>query len=335
MSVNMEQAADAILQAAHDDASSNELSDIDVDGDGSSSLSDLDTKDSQQDEDAEGSDNNSDQSEDENDSEAETERLEESPNKVRTQKDVVLSSHNSTYERSPSKLNKQIIPEELDQDEDDDPLSDDEMSIIDSPKSSVHEADAEPPTATTSLEDSAGEGKRSLSVGDADTRKRKRSIMAGGALDEDLEEPLPKRTGSVLTPGDDYAIEDDDQADEDNGTSNPISVTISGEEDGEDQDDEVPEEIEEIEEPIAVEEEVPQAVEDHVAPKKRGRKKKKGLENGANSHDEEADLVDGHKLINGEDEVANGGEENGENEADDEAEAALRSEEERRLLLIH
>lgn len=330
MSVNMEQAADAILQAAYEEASSNELSDIEIDGDGSSSLSDLDTKDSQHDEDGEESDDNSNQSEDENDSEAETERLEESPNKVRTQKDVVLSSQNQSYERSPSKLNSQIIAGEEDDGEDDGPLSDDEMEYIDlikNPRSSVHETEPEPPTAATSLESSAGEGKRTLSVSDADTRKRKRSIMAGGALDEDVEEPLRKRTGSILTPGDDYAVEDEEHPDEENGTSNPISGTISGEEDGEDQDEETPEEIDE---PIVVEEEASEAVEDSVSPKKRGRKKKKGLENGIGSHDEEVDIVDGDKMTNGEDEAGNGEDENAENEVGDEAEAALKNEDERK-----
>lgn len=342
----MEQAADAILQAAQEDASADELSDIEVDGDGSSSLSELDTNDTNQDEDGEPSDDHSNQSEDENDSEAETERLEESPNKIRTQKDVVLNSHNQTYERSPSKLHNQIIPDQLDDDDDDDPLSDDDMSIMDSPKSSVHHADPELPPAPTSLEESTIEVDRSLSVNDSDTRKRKRSIMAGNGIGEDPEEPLPKRTGSVLTPGDDYAIEDDDQNEEDQahddnqedqhedqhdeevGTSNPISGTVSGEEGGDDQDEEI---TEEVEVPVAADEEPPEAVEEPVSPKKRGRKKKKVLENGVGNHDDEMENTAEEEKTNGDEEAANGDEENIEHEADDEVEAALRNEEERKF----
>lgn len=325
----MDQAADAILQAAREEASLDELSDVDVDGDGSSSLSEIEYKDSHQDDDGEASDDNSNNSEDENDSEAETERLEESPNKIRAQKDVVLSSHNDnqTYERSPSKLHNQIIPDGLGDEEDDDPLSEDEVSVIESPKSSVHdEADPEPPTAATSLEDSAGEGKRTLSASDADTRKRKRSIMAGSGLDEELEEPLRKRTGSVLTQGDDYAIDDEDQPEEEGGNSNPISGDISADDRGEEQDDEVAEELEEA---IVAVEEATETVNIPVSPKKRGRRKRKGTENGVSNQDEDPEnTVEENTVLNGEEEVKNGDEDNAENEADDEAEAALKNEEE-------
>ena len=42
---------------------------------------------------------------------------------------------------------------------------------------------------------------------EADTRKRKRSIMAGSGLDADTDERPRKRTGSVMTPKDEYAID--------------------------------------------------------------------------------------------------------------------------------
>jgi hypothetical protein len=336
MSIEMDQAADAILQAARESASLDELSDVDVDGDGSSSLSDIEDKDSQQDDDGELSDNHSDESEEENDSEAETERLEESPNKIRSHQDVVLSAHNGNqiYDRSPSKLHNQIIANDLNDEEDDDPLSDEDISIMESPKSSVHDdPDADPndlATAATSLDDSVEASKRTLSSTDTDSRKRKRSIMAGSGLDDDLEEPLRKRTGSVLTPGDDYAIEVDEQPEEDLDTSNPISGNISGDDGGEDE-----EVAEEIEEPIVVEpeEEAPETIEAPISPKKRGRKKKKEAENGVNDQDEDAEnTIDGDVALNGDDEVRNGEEENAENEADDEAEAALKNEEERMCL---
>jgi hypothetical protein len=220
MSTEMDKAADAILQAARESASLDELSELDVDGDGSSSLSDIEDKDPEQDEDAEASEELSNISDEENDSEAETERLEESPNKFRPQQDVVLSSHSSNqiYDRSPSKLHNQIIPNHQDDEDDDDPLSDDDISINESPespKSSPHDdPEPEPPTAPTSLEDSSGDNKKMLSVIEADTRKRKRSIMAGSGFDEDLGEPLRKRTGSVMTPADEYVIEDDINHDE-------------------------------------------------------------------------------------------------------------------------
>jgi len=336
MSVEMDQAADAILQAAHEEASLDELSDVEVDGDGSSSLSEIEDKDAEQDEDAEGSDELSNVSDEDNDSEAETERLEESPNKFRQQQDVVLSSHsnNQIYERSPSKLHNQIIPPHREDEEEDDPLSDDDISVHESPespKSSAHdhpEAEA-PTTAATSLENSSGEGKNTLSVLEADTRKRKRSIMAGSGLDEDLEEPLRKRTGSIMTPGNEYAIEDDVNPDEDLETSNPISGNISGDDGGAPHREDP---AEDVEEPVAPEDNVPEIAEITASPKKRGRKKKKIVENGAGHHDEDPETVaGGEAALNGDDEVRNGEEDNADNEGDDEAEAALKNEEERKL----
>jgi hypothetical protein len=337
MSVEMDQAADAILQAARESASLDELSDVEVDGDGdgSSSLSEIEDKeDVEQDEDGEASDDLSNVSDDENDSEAETERLEESPNKFRPHQDIVQSSQNNnqTYERSPSKLQNQIIPTRQDELEleDDDPLSSDDISVNESPESPHDDREqGERATAATSLEDSSGEGKKTLSVLDADTRKRKRSIMAGSGLDEDLEEPLRKRTGSVMTPGDDYAIEDDIDQDEEVDTSHPISGNISGDEGGVPQEDDAPEEVEE---PTPAEEIPPETEDIPISPKKRGRKKKKVVENGISIHGDDPGIVqDGETALNGEDEARIAEEENAENEGDDEAEAALKNEEERKF----
>ncbi|KIM97699.1 hypothetical protein OIDMADRAFT_167767 [Oidiodendron maius Zn] len=317
MGNEMEQAADAILQAAQE-ASLDELSEIEVDGDGSSSLSEIEYRDNPQDEETEASDDRSNESDEENDSEAETDRLEQSPNLVRTHKDIVLSSANDgqIYERSPSKLNNQILADDQGDDEEEDVLSDDDISLHESHKSSVQGDTAEPITVATSLEDSSGEGKRTLSAVDADTRKRKRSIMAGSGLDNDIEEPLRKRTGSIMTPGDDYAVEDEEQPDEEGDTSNPISGNISGEEGGENEED-VPDEVEEP----AVAEEAPETTEITVSPKKRGRKKKKPVENGVNSHDEEQEApLEETTAVNGDDEIV-------ENDGD-EAEAAMKNEEE-------
>lgn len=333
----MDQAADAILQAARESASLDELSDVEVDGDGdgSSSLSEIEDKeDVEQDEDGEASDDLSNVSDDENDSEAETERLEESPNKFRPHQDIVQSSQNNNqaYERSPSKLQNQIIPTHQDELEleDDDPLSSDDISVNESAESPHDEvAQREPATAATSLEDSSGEGKKTLSVLDADTRKRKRSIMAGSGLDEDLDEPLRKRTGSVMTPGDDYAIEDDIDQDEEVDTSRPISGNISGDEGGVPPEDDAPEEVEE---PTPAEEIPPETEDIPISPKKRGRKKKKTVENGIGIHDDDPEIAqDRGTTLNGEDEARIAEEENAENEGDDEAEAALKNEEERKF----
>jgi len=328
MSVDIERiGAGAILEAAAQ-ASAGDVSDVEMDGDGdrSSSLSEIEYKESHQEEEGESSEDQNNNSEEENDSEAETERLEESPNKIRTHKDVVLSSHNSQiYERSPSKLQNQIIPpRQLDEEDDDEPLSDEEISPNDSSKSSAHgDVETELPTAPTSLEDSAGEGKRTLSIADADSRKRKRSIMAGGGLDEDVEEPLRKRTGSVMMGGDEYAIDDEEQADEerDGDISNAISGNISVDEGGEVQEDHA-----EADTLVASKEEIQEIVDVPVSPKKRGRKKKKTLENGGNPEDD-PEILPGVESLNGEF-ARNGGEDGAQNEGDDEAEAALRNEEE-------
>ncbi|PQE24091.1 transcriptional regulatory dep1 protein [Rutstroemia sp. NJR-2017a BVV2] len=309
-----------------------DLSDVELEEeDRSSSLSEIEDKDAEQeqDDDAEASDDLSNPSDD-NDSEAETERLEESPHKLRVQKDVVLNSQNGseTYERSPSKLHKQIVADELDEDEEDgDALSDDDISAPnDSPKSSSHEdieLDQNTTTAATSLNDSSGEGKRTLSTSDIDSRKRKRSIMAGSGLDDDMEEPLPKRTGSVMNPGDEYAIEDEVDV-EKGDTSNPISGNISGEENEEPQED-VPSAVAEE---VVAEDEMAESVDTPISPKKRGRKKKKVLENGMHN-DEDVEALQNGSLINGGGDARNGEDDNAENEGDDEeAELALRNEEE-------
>jgi hypothetical protein len=340
----MDQGADALLQAALARPSPEELSDIEVDGDGSSSLSEIEDKDAEQEEDLEASDdelsNISDEDNeenDENDSEAETERLEESPNKFRPQQDLFLSSRNdnSTYEHTPSKLHHQMTADDQeDDDEEEDPLSDADLSVDESPespKSSTHEdAEVDRPTAPTSLDDSSVENKNLLSI-ESENRKRKRSIMAGSGLDEEIGEPLRKRTGSVMNTGDEYAIEDDAQQDDDVEVdeSNPISGNISGDEGGAALEDELVEEAEDNENTA---DEVAEIVDILVSPKKRGRKRRKGMENGDNNHVEDPEnLPDADAILNGDDEERQAEEDNAENEGDDEAEAAQRNEEERKL----
>ncbi|TAQ83634.1 hypothetical protein B7494_g8042 [Chlorociboria aeruginascens] len=267
--------------------------------DGSSSLSDIEAD---QEDDGEASDDLSNPSDD-NDSEAETERLEETPNKIRKHKDVILNSRNDseTYERSPSKLHNQIMPENPEEDGEDEPLSEDELSVNDSPKSFVQdESKLEPATIDTSREDSPSEEQKTRALIDAENRKRKRSIMAGSGLDLDMDEPQAKRTGSVMTPGDDYVV-DELQLDEDIETSNPMSGNISGDEGAEVLEAEV---AEDIEEPAPIDEDIPEPV---IIPKA---------------------TIGGDTLMNGDDEVRNGDEDQADNEGDDEAELLQRNEEE-------
>ncbi len=226
MSATLEQRSEGTLPAAFppsDDA----LSEL---GDGSSSLSDIEDKEAEQ-EDLDGIDSENDVESDANDSEAETERLENSPHDQRKQKDVVLSSQaeSRTYERSPSKLQHQFhIEVEDDNDEDVDDLSDDERSLDKSPKS-LEGAEQGPTTATTSLEDSSGDGKESIPTKNGASKKRKRSLLPdhGSMNGNDLGEPARKRKGSVGAPADEYAIDDSASLNGDAEMSNPISGNVS------------------------------------------------------------------------------------------------------------
>ncbi|KAL3417576.1 transcriptional regulatory protein dep1-like protein [Phlyctema vagabunda] len=320
MSASLPEERDTVVDASHN-TPQEQMSDVDGDGDGSSSLSEIEDKDGEQDEDEDLSNVS-----EENDSEAETERLEDSPQKARKHQDVVLTGTTSrVYDQSPSKLKHTTTVDE--DDDEDDPLSDiedeeDNMSANQS-GSSDHEAHErkQASTVATTLEDSSSEGKTSLNSTEVDSKKRKRSIMAGSGLD--LEEPLRKRTGSVMTPGDEYAVDDDENREEGEIT-NPTSADNSIH-DGAEAQDEVDEnaggEEGEIQAPV----ELPPSPK---SPKKRGRKKKKITENGAHLHGQDTEMpADGDAMPNG-DENKNGDDENVDHELDDEAEAALRNEEE-------
>jgi len=240
MSATLEQRSEGTLPAAFP-TSDDALSEL---GDGSSSLSDIEDKEADQD-DLDGVESENDIESDVNDSEVETERLENSPHDHRKQKDVVLSSQaeSRTYERSPSKLQRQYhIEADDDNDEDVDDLSDDERSLDKSPKS-LEGAEQGPTTATTSLEDSSGEGKELITTHNAVSKKRKRSLLPdhGSMNGNDLGEPARKRTGSVGAPTDEYAIDDSASLNGDAEMSNPVSGNISDAEslDPEDDDEEV------------------------------------------------------------------------------------------------
>lgn len=329
MSVTMEQSADALLQSARE-ASLDDLSDVEVDGDGSSSLSEIEDKDADDADEMDVSDDDlSNISDEENDSEAETERLEESPHKFRQQQDVVLSSrsnnnNNQGFAHSPSKLHKEVGLEDQ-EDEEDEELSEEELSSEDSPKSSTHDEPTLGPSTTTSLEDSSREDNKMLSAAETDTRKRKRSIMAGSGLDEDNEESPRKRTGSIMVPDNDYAIQDDPDEDATGDPSNGISGNISGEEGGVAQDD-APEEVDDP----AVSEILTRDNDDvPISPRKRGRRKKKGTENGTDQGEDETAQED--PALNGDNDTRNGVDHEAENEGDDEADLLSKDEEECKL----
>lgn len=218
-------------------------------GDGSSSLSDIEQEaeqDDQDDIDDLDSDEPSDE-EEENDSEAETERLHLSPCKDRAHKDVVMTE-SDTFERQPSNLHNQYGADEDEEDEEDDEdenderennihnddISDDELSLPDSPKSGTGDAvaqdidDTESPMKTVSAVPSAP--KDIMHAFDLTNKKRKRSqIVDRGSLGQnDTDEPSRKRTGSVMATGDDYAIDDDNGSEHDGmDTPNPVSGDLS------------------------------------------------------------------------------------------------------------
>ncbi|RDW60217.1 hypothetical protein BP5796_11823 [Coleophoma crateriformis] len=310
-----------------------DLSDVEDGDDSSSSLSELGEPDAEQEEGTfsyeTGDNGDAEDIEDveDNASEASTERLEDSPRKARQTQDLILNANSHLIERSPSKLKHHITMEDLQAEEEEGLNSEDENDdAIVSENESVGSSDhdererEEPVTTATTLEDSSSEGKKSASINDLDSKKRKRSIMAGSGLD--FEEPVRKRTGSVMTPGDDYAIEDEEPHDDEVDTSNPISGNDSADE-GANAQDNVGE---------AAAEELPERIElppSPKSPKKRGRRKKKGVQNGIHAHGDYTDsAVQADALANGENDAKQGDEDIVENDVDDEAEAALRNEEE-------
>jgi hypothetical protein len=225
----------ANLEALHDDQS-------DV-GDGSSSLSDIEQDPEQDDEQDDLDDNESSESSESEDidSEAETERLHNSPTKQQPQKDVVLSSRSDarTFETLPSNLSNQY---QADSDDDggednedtgkkaEEDVSDDELSLPDSPGTAADEEGAEgdqeePPNEPT--RESPKPLQDIMHSFDLTNKKRKRSqLLDRDAVDiDDGAEPSRKRTGS-LGAGKDFAVEDDASGNEDDD-NNPDSADLS------------------------------------------------------------------------------------------------------------
>lgn len=167
-----------------------------------------------------------------NDSEAETERLYDTPRKTNNIRDnAVLTTeaeqkHSTNgsdriFERSPSKLQQQIqadVDAEIGDDDDDDELSDepqeDHEHDEDDDNASIAYSEAESDKEDLKIHKKASQSPRPVSqesqivarstiVEDRkvesgrDTRKRKRSPMTGQS-----DQPLRKRTGSIIEPGD-------------------------------------------------------------------------------------------------------------------------------------
>lgn len=315
-------------------------------GDGSSSLSDIEDKEAEQDEldEIDDLDSENEDESDANDSEAETERLENSPQYQRKPKDVVLSSQaeTRTYDRSPSKLQHQFNDDEEDEEDDNDldNLSDDDGSLAESTKSiGMEGVEQDPTTATTSLEDSSGEGKGSMATMDNASKKRKRSLLperglADASVLEELEEPARKRTGSIAAGGDDYAIDDTISVNGDAETSNPISGDISDAESNDLQDDEDEDIRDNAQDDVGLEDEAdetPIKVDNSRAKseRKKGWKKRGGSDN---PDAEGEDANNGLASVEAVHDAADGEDHDETVDVDvDEAEMALKNEEERRF----
>ncbi|KAI9769681.1 MAG: hypothetical protein M1840_003918 [Geoglossum simile] len=185
----------------------------------------------------------------ENDSEAETERLENSPQRVRKKRNVVLSSRESigSVERSPSKLANETVFENLDSDKVDgvptdydvpmggtderetleqdangtEKTEEDNSSTTGTNKSSGPDLDPDPTTAPTSL-DSAGEGTKPASPPEIVGKKRKRTSPRNRSGSNELEgdEPARKRTGSIR--GDSTGNRADKREDRENEDSDVV-----------------------------------------------------------------------------------------------------------------
>ncbi|KAK2758658.1 hypothetical protein FQN54_003348 [Arachnomyces sp. PD_36] len=228
------------------------------------------------------------------DSEAETERIDESPNLVRTRKDIVVSA--GGYENSPSKLAQSTTYEDINVDDETPALEDSPSKPSRSTKSNGVDTAAKEPTPTEADDNSPA------SLESAGT-KRKRSEAEGdsGNVSGDDDRPARKRRGSATSnlPG--------EAADE---ASLPA-----------DNAEELPEGAEPSNDGTPVAEEA-QDNEARPAPTK-GRKGKKGKRKGKKAKDfddEQADRDSRAPTVeNGQDEANEAGEEAG--EADNNAKA--------------
>ncbi|KAI0007072.1 Sds3-like-domain-containing protein [Xylariaceae sp. FL0662B] len=293
------------------------------DDDGSSPLSDVEDKDADpddlhdmndvgpanRDEDASSADELSDA----NDTEAETERLYDTPRNPTRQKDVILrqSADEQIHERTPSKLRQQIATIKHVEDDDDEPLSEEAVSLASSPPAQVIEGPEKLQSPTLDLLAEAAKH-------EAESRKRKRSSMP--VESSEPAQPLQKRPGSVPAPNRQDADGDTAMADEEEPSTNTnsgehsadegVNVTVAEE---------------------AGDERAQEVQSDHeTLPKKQtrsGSKKAKGSEKPAEGDGPPEGGVNG--IAPEQDATHAGDDEHVEANVDEEAEAAHKNEEER------
>ncbi|KAI0419180.1 hypothetical protein F5X98DRAFT_83277 [Xylaria grammica] len=294
------------------------------DDDGSSPLSDVEDKDEDPDDlhDEDRLTNNEnddfsfpDNQSDANDTEAETERLYDTPQQITRHRDVAIdrSADAVVYERTPSKLRQEAKSVVGDDDHQDTPLSDDDISMASSPPRQPVKGfeKLQSPTLDILAEAAATQ--------EAESRKRKRSLPTQAA---EVDQPSRKRADSV--PNLHHAAVDGDatMVDEDDPSLNTNSGEHSADEAinptvGDDE----PEPDEPVQQPQS---------DHHPNVRKQTRSSSKRLK----SADEavEADVPTGESLDGTapeEDDAHTGEDEHMEADVDEEAEAAAKNEEER------
>lgn len=126
------------------------------------------------------------------DSEAETERIDDSPNAVRTRKDIVVSA--GGYENSPSKLAQSTTYDEMDVDEETPATEDSPSKPPRYTKSNGFAATAKEPTPTDADDNTPA------TLESAGTkRKRSEAEDDSGTVSGDDDEPARKRRGSATS----------------------------------------------------------------------------------------------------------------------------------------
>jgi len=156
---------------------------------------------------------------DANDTEAETERLYDTP-QVRRHKDMVVDQFNEgkVIERTPSKLENQVLADSIEEngDDDDESLSSSSDDMSAAPSTHLEDAESSIKTAKSTEPSSVDESKQP-----PDARKRKRSAAADQS---DSEGPLRKRPASVGVP--DTDIHDEENAAGDDETTSAHAASL-------------------------------------------------------------------------------------------------------------
>ncbi|TGJ87638.1 hypothetical protein E0Z10_g1105 [Xylaria hypoxylon] len=202
------------------------------DDDGSSPLSDVEDKDEDPDDlhDDELLTNNEnddfsfpDNQSDANDTEAETERLYDTPQQITRHKDVVFdqSADATVYDHSPSKLRQEAKAAGRDNDHQDTPLSDDDVSMASSPPRQPTIGSEKPQSPTLDILAEAA------ATQEAESRKRKRSLPTEAI---ELGQPPRKRADSVPDVHQTAVDGDATMADEDEPSLNTNSGEHSADE---------------------------------------------------------------------------------------------------------